>query len=449
MSEASIAQVNQIELFIRSVIADMEPDKAEARRNGPGRPRILPSLALWAGMLVCVLRGFSSQLAIWRWLNEGASWFYPRFAVSDQAVYKRLEGGGVAPLVKLFHQISEQLHERLDPYMNRTLAPFAEELVVVDETTLDKVARLLPSLRDVPKGDPRLLPGKLVGLFDIRRQQWLRVEHIEKPSQNEKVAARDIISGLTKGSLIIADLGYFAFAWFDYLTANGYFWLSRLRSKTSYEVRHVFYQKGQVFDGIVWLGAYRADKAAYAVRLICFPVGDTTRSYVTNVFDPMILPIAEVARLYARRWDIELAFKLIKRHLNLHIWWSAKQTIILQQVWAVLTISQILQALRLEIAERAGADPFEVSMELLIQYLPQYARNGQDPIQAFIEHGRVLRFIRPSSRINVRSPDINPAEIVPLPPEVVLIRSHRYAARKGIPRDDTAIRTANQTALQN
>ena len=35
-------------------------------------------------------------------------------------------------------------------------------------------------------------------------------------------------------------------------------------------------------------------------------------------------------------------------------------------VWAVLIIAQILQALRVESAGRAGVDPFEVSMALLV-----------------------------------------------------------------------------------
>jgi hypothetical protein len=42
-------------------------------------------------------------------------------------------------------------------------------------------------------------------------------------------------------------------------------------------------------------------------------------------------------------------------------------------VWAVLIIAQILQALQIEIAARAEADPFEVSLALLVEYLPQFA----------------------------------------------------------------------------
>ena len=138
--------------------------------------------------------------------------------------------------------------------------------------------------------------------------------------------------------------------------------------------------------------------------------------------------------MYARRWDIELAFQTIKRHLGLHLRWSAKPVVIQQQVWAVLIIAQILPALRLEIAGRAGVDPFEVSLALLVQYLPEYAYTGQDPVTVFVTQGRALGFIRPSRRTRSRAPTRRPEHLVPCPPGLVLIRPARTARRKCGPR---------------
>jgi hypothetical protein len=426
--------VGEVEQFIRDAVASMEPDQAEREHSGRGKPRVLPSLALWAGLLVCVLRGFSSKLELWRLLNSGQFWFYPRFPVSDEAVYDRLERAGTAPMDGLFGQITALLRERLAPFVRQDLAPFAREVVALDETTLDPVARKLPALRGVPKGDRRLLPGKLAGLFDLRRQQWIRVQYIPDPSQNEKVAARGMVDRLARGSLILADLGYFGFAWFDALSDLGHWWVSRLRSKTSYTLVHTFYQGGETFDGLVFLGAHRADRAAHAVRLVRFREGNALYSYVTNVLDPAQLPLREVARLYARRWDIELAVKLVKTHLGLHLLWSTKDVTIVQQVLAVLIISQILMALRMEIAARAEADPFEVSMELLVRHLPQYAYTGADPVAAFVSMGRELRLIRPSTRTAIRAPAVPLDQLNPMPPDLVLIRNARHANRKCGPR---------------
>ena len=44
------------------------------------------------------------------------------------------------------------------------------------------------------------------------------------PHQNEKVLARELVEELPAGTLVVADLGYFGFAWFDWLTDRGYHW---------------------------------------------------------------------------------------------------------------------------------------------------------------------------------------------------------------------------------
>ena len=247
--------VGEIEACLHTAIAQLPPAAVGAARSGPGRPRILPSLCLWAGLLVGVLRGFRRQLALWRLLTGGNFWFYPRFPVTDQAVYTRLAHAGTAPLERLFHQISAVLAKRLAPDQQTTLAPFATEVLVLDETTLDQVARLLPALRPVPAGDVRLLPGKLAGRFDVRRQQWQSWQYRPEVRQNEKVGARELLVGVPRGCLLLADLGYFALPWFDDRTRRGYWWVSRLRAKTSDTVVHRYERAATTFDGLVWLGA--------------------------------------------------------------------------------------------------------------------------------------------------------------------------------------------------
>ena len=419
--------VGNIEKFLQQCLQEMEPDPTV---KGVGRPRILPAMVLWAGLLVCVLRGFGSQLSIWRLISERQLWFFPRFEVTDQAVYKRLHSAGTEPLERLFEQISSVLAQRLQGVVSEKLAPFAGDVVCIDESTLDSVSRKLPALREVPEGDSRLLPGKLAGVFDVRRQQWRTVRFQPDPRQNEKVLAREMAAELPAGTLVLTDLGYFGFAWFDWLTDRGYHWLSRLRAKTSYKVKHTFYERGDIFDGIVWLGAHRADRAKHAVRLVTFKEGKTLRRYITNVQDPLTFTMASMAEVYARRWDIEMALALIKEHLKLRLLWSAKRVVILQQIWATLIISQVLQSMRLEIAHKAGVDPFEVSIGLLVQYAPQYAYEGRDPVEIFVKQGRRLGFIRPSRRTRIRAPRIPVEAIQPAPPDLVLIRTPRYAKRR-------------------
>jgi hypothetical protein len=421
--------LGDVRQFLQATVGQLEPEPA--RTGTRGRPRMLPSTCLWAAMLVCVMDGFSSQLALWRQLAVLGLWEYPRFRVSDAAVYKRLEQERTDGLATLLTQITTLLDTRLAPWLPRLvppLAPFATDIVALDETTLDPLARSLPASTKRP-AQGRVLPGKLAMLFDVRRQLIRRVQIIPEATQNEKVAARALLAGLARGTLVLCDLGYFAFQFFDDLTDQGLWWVTRLRDKTSYTVIQTFAQHGETFDGLVWLGAHRADRAAHPVRLIQFRQGTTLHRYLTNVCDPQQLPVHEVAQLYARRWDIELAFQLIKQHLGLSLWWSTKDRVIHQQLYAVLIIAQIVQALRLEIAGRAGVDVFEVSLPLVVRYLPVFAARGEDPVAMIVERGRQAGFIRPSRRITIIAPDPPLAYAMSIAARPVL-RTPRYAKRK-------------------
>lgn len=432
-SAGGVVGLGQVEEFLRRAVQQMRPVE-EGVPKGAGRPRVLPSMCLWAGMLVCVLRGMSSQLELWRLLASKGLWEYPRFEITDQAVYNRLAREGIEPLRDVFEHVSALLRERLKPYELGQLACFATEVVAIDQSTLDKVARLLPALKDAHPH--KALAGKLAGVFDVRAQQWRHLSYIEDAQQNEKVSARGLLEGVVKpGALVLFDLGYFSFEWFDHLTDSGYRYLCRLRARTSYEVIHTYYEDDEVLDCVVWLGKHRADRASHAVRLVRLRVGhEKTHAYITNVLDPELFPLHEVPRLYGRRWDFELAIKLVKRELGLHLLWGCKRVVIEQQVWAVLIVAQVLQALRMEVAGRAEVEVEEVSMELLVRYMPRFASRGLDPLKEFVEQGRALGFIRPSRRIDRRAPRIPPELLSPLAPKVVLRRMPRYSKRKCGPR---------------
>src|SRR5438270_10427318 len=150
----------QIESLLEDVICRLAPDQQEPK---PGRPCIMPALALWGGVLVCVLRGYTSQLALWRLLTQRGLWSYPRFPVTDQAIYNRLDQEGSSPLEQLFQQIRDSLADRLAPYADDELVPFAAGVYALDQSRLDPAARTLPSLRSPPAGDPALLAGSTGG----------------------------------------------------------------------------------------------------------------------------------------------------------------------------------------------------------------------------------------------------------------------------------------------
>jgi len=424
--------VAQIEPLLKTAMQGLMSQETVAslppRSNPAGRPVVLPSESLWMAVLMGVLRGLKSVRAVWRLLVAQG------YAVGDQAVYNRLEEEGWQPLARLFERVSQILAQWLQPalqaYSQRhaALAPFASDVVALDEMYLDQVKRRLPILRHFKRGDLELLPGKLVALFDVRLQQWRAIEYIEKATQNGREQAKALLSSLKAGTLVLADLGYFGFEWFDTLTELGYSWISRVKGYTTVVVQHTYYEVGETFDRLVWLGAGTIH-GKYVVRQVQFRQGGQLRQYFPNVCDPTVLPLPEIARLYARRWDIELAFLTLKRDLGLHLIWSSKSVVVLVQVWACLIIAQILQAIRKEVALRADVDAFEVSLPLLLEALPQLG--GYDGVVcACVRQGRQLGIIRPSTRLVIEAPTIPPEQLIPLPKDTVLCRQPQYSHKK-------------------
>jgi hypothetical protein len=154
-------------------------------------------------------------------------------------------------------------------------------------------------------------------------------------------------------------------------------------------------------------------------------------SYISNCTDPRQLSGAEMVALYARRWDIELGLRLLKDHLGLRLLWSAKPQVIGAQIWATLSLAQILHALQVQVAAESGVAPFDVSLELLWRYWPQLCLRsrvtGRPVIETIPEVGAAIKLIRPSTRIKRQVPQISWDELLPPPPDLQGIRQPRYA----------------------
>jgi Transposase DDE domain len=436
---ASLAQ--QIVALLEELLVQSGASSSSLMTSGKrprGRPPTLPLDQLWLALLIGVIRHAKHISTIWRTLCLETTGSYAVVQVTYEAVRKRLLAAGTAPLQRLFETISHALAQRSlsQPPSALTLAPFASQIVALDETTLDHLQRLTQDLRDVPDGDPHRIPGKVAGLFDLRLQRWIRVQFRADVLAGCNTGILLLLEVLAPGSLIVADLGYFGFPWFDYLTDQGFFWVSRLKAKTTYEIKEVlaYDDHSGTLDASVWLGTYRADRAAHAVRLVIFCFHGTQYRYLTNVLDPQQLSMQEIAHLYSRRWDIELAFKLLKCELGLHLWWGARTEVVMIQLWLALILAQVLHALQAHVALQAEVEPFDVSMHLLVDLLGTMPDGPTPVIERLVQQGRFLGLIRPSTRMQVIVPAVPPHTLRPTLTLTDLVRRARYAQRNRYPR---------------
>lgn len=417
-----------IETMIKQAI---EPPAETTVLKKRGHPVWLWGQLLASGSLWCVLHGWVSQLDLWRRISTFGVGNLPPVPVSDQAVYKRLEQEGIQVMLAFCAQISDWLWGWLAPYEDRTLAPFAKEIYALDESIMDAIKRWLKELRQVPVGDVSLLAGRLAGQFDIRRQQWRRLDWLPEAAANCQAYVRELLGSIAAGSWLLFDLGYYTFEWFDTLTARGIWWVARVRSKGSYSIEHVLLQRDGSFEALIFLGADRADRTAYLMRLVQVRYGGMWYSYISNITDPLQLSGAHIVQLYARRWDIELGFRLLKDHLGFSRLTSAKMQVVGAQLWATVILAQMLHAFQVQLAAETGVETFDVSIELLWRYLPEFsqlaAQQGHALLEVLKQRGAAVGLIGPNTRLRRQIPDLDWRELTPVPMDVVWIREPRYA----------------------
>jgi hypothetical protein len=140
------------------------------------------------------------------------------------------------------------------------------------------------------------------------------------------------------------------------LTDLGCFWISRLRKGTSSEIVHVLAEMEGYMEALIFLGASRANRVAHAVRLVQFRYKGRWYLYITNVLEPTQLTGAQIVQLYARRWDIKLAFRALKEHLHLRLLWSAKWEVIGVQILASVLLTNLFHAIQQEVPARAEVE---------------------------------------------------------------------------------------------
>ena len=424
-----------LQTFILDLLAPSpQPTCALTQR---GRPVRLSTAFLSLAILWCVLSGWVSQLDLWRCIScFGLPGFAP-VSICDQAVYNRLGRKGRELMQTLCAQVSQRIFELSAPDEDRSLAPFASEVIALDESILDPKKRWTRDLRDLPTGSKDLLAGRLSCLFDIRRQCWRRMEFLSNAKANCQVHAKTMISDLPAKTLLLFDLGYYNFEWYDSLTQSGFWWISQVRSNSSWKLMHVLVQRDGYSEALVFLGAHPRDQSAYLVRLIRIRYRGKWYSWITNVTDPRQMSGAEVAIMYTRRWDVELGFRLLKDHLGLRLLWSAKDEVIGAQIWALVTLAQVLHRVQLDVAKQAGVETFDVSLELLLRYLSRLDQQamvqGKGLLEWISEIGPSMGIIRASTRTRIQAPNIAWHEIILPPPDLVWIRQPRYSHHVGAP----------------
>jgi len=360
------------ELVQSAVYAELDYYRQLGLRN-----RLLTLPVMVSLVLTLIWRRVAGVMELTRLLaRDRLLWTAPT-KVSQPALSERFLTFPAALFQRIFERVVAELpgrwqaRTRPQPPLMRRLGERFSAYYALDGTTLEALFRKLAALREAPDAP---LAGHMLAAVDLQTHLPAQVWLGEDSAANDKAFLPQVLDWLRAGSLIVFDLGYFAFPFFDALTDQQVSFVTRLRAKTSYRVERGLLTRPQVRDHIVHLGAYRSNPSRHPVRLVEVWVGGQWRQYVTNVLDPQVLSVVDVVELYGYRWQIETTFLLIKRLLDLAYLWVGSLNGVQLQVWATWLFYAILIDLCDDVADALQQPLERISVEMVYRGLSHYVQ---------------------------------------------------------------------------
>lgn len=299
--------------------------------------------------------------------GPGAS--YPPVKVTSQAFFARCQGLKPEFFERLFETFRARL-EAAEParfaVQHQALAErFGGRVWVLDGSSLDGVARRLKVLwndRRVP------IPGTVIALYDLCRGRLARLHHTRELQPQEGPCARDLLSQVPAGTLVVGDRLYGQPVFLQAAAEHGVSLLVRRNRNVTFvperRLSSRMVGKARVEE---WTGTYGTGQvtASQQVRWIRWKQGRRSFELVTNVLDPEKLSAEEALELYRERWQVERLFFELKEVLNLHRFYASNINAVAMQVYAAAIVHLALRVAQARIAHSVGVEPEALSTQKL------------------------------------------------------------------------------------
>ena len=269
-------------------------------------------------------------------------------------------------------------------------------LAIVDGSTLEALRKKTEVLQ---QREGLVLGGKMMVMVEAFSHRPLWQLYTEDAAANDKRFTAEILAAVPPGGLLVFDLGFFSFLWFDDFTNGQRFFVTRMREKTAYRTVQVLSQGVQYRDEIIQVGQYRSNPCTHPLRMVSVLWQGAWYRYLTNVLDPQALSARQVCELYRRRWRIEDAFALTKRLLDLAYVWTGSTNAVQLQIYATLIFYTVLVTICQQVAQALGEPLERISVEMVFRAFYHYSRAVQrgesDDLVSFLaEHAKLLGIVK-------------------------------------------------------
>jgi hypothetical protein len=167
-----------------------------------------------------------------------------------------------------------------------------------------------------------------------------------------KVADVKVVSEFhfAPGTIVVDDRGYNDYDFFGRWTAQGVYFVTRMKDNAVYEVvgeRRVPQNRHILKDELIELRGLKAiEKCPYPLRRIeaYDPETDKVLVFLTNQLE---LGSTTIAAVYKDRWQMEIFFKALKQNLKIKTFVGTSANAVKIQIWTALIAMLILRFLQL------------------------------------------------------------------------------------------------------
>jgi len=243
---------------------------------------------------------------------------------------------------ELFQSVFQQLYQRCQGLVGtQRRFRFRYRLLSLDSTMIDLCAALYDwAAYKRTKG-----AVKLHLLLD--HQGYLPQLVVITPGKGQEIEVARRLR-FQPGTMLVFDRGYVDYAWFEHLTRQGVFFVTRLRSDAHYRVeeeRPVPLRGPIRRDQVIRLGSHWYRQPQRLRRLeVELPDGEPPLVLLTNHLG---LGPTTVARLYRERWQIEVFFRALKQNLRVKSFVGTSANALKIQIWTALIALLLLKYLQL------------------------------------------------------------------------------------------------------
>jgi len=250
----------------------------------------------------------------------------------------------------VFGTIYYKLHQKYSGFLSDSRKKsIASRLYIFDSTTISLFQEILRTSGQNPAGKRK---GGIKVHTLIRSDQDVPcMIRYSAAAANDSQFLKEI--DLPKGSIIVFDRGYADYVKFNSFSASGVTWITRKRSRSTYDVLQELdnsnIDKGVIGDKRIHLGYRSGNRVLGRIVQYKSPVTGEVYEFLTNNMKMSALTIAE---LYRKRWQIELLFKRMKQNYPLKYFLGDSENAIKLQIWCSLIADLILKVLKNGIASK-------------------------------------------------------------------------------------------------